>query len=87
MRRHRLYESEIPAVIEGLSLLMAREGRGQPQELEPDVWITEGFKALFRLKTHPTTRPAYPDPLTWAAILAFVNVSSASRSYLEAIPA
>jgi len=90
LRRHRLYETEIPAVIEGLSLLMAREGQGQPHEIEPDAWVTEGFKALFRVKTYPTTRPVYPDPMTWGAILAFINVSPASRDYLaameEAIP-
>ena len=68
-RRHRIHGDEIPEVLEGLKLRLR-----QHLEMEEDLAMaTVAFRAFYRLLTHQTGRPNYPDPVTWNTIAEWVR--------------
>ena len=72
-RRHRIYESEIPAVKEGLSLLLlnlyeTREGREKAEA---------ACRVLFRLDKKDPGRPKYPE-FDWDILPYFVDYFGSS---------
>ena len=68
-RRHRLYEEEIPEVIEGLRLRLQHH-----LKMREDIHgATVSFHAFYRLSTYCRGRPSYPSPVTWDLIESYVN--------------
>lgn len=56
-RRHRIYEEEVPEVIEGLKLRLLEllEEKTEPEKAEL------GFRVLYRLMSDKPGRPKYPE--------------------------
>ena len=68
-RRHRLHGDEVPEVIEGLRLRLQHH-----LETRADLYRAAiAFRAYFSLTEHVTSRPAYPDPITWSIIESRIN--------------
>ena len=67
-RRHRIYESEIPAVQEGLELLLLKlyETR-EDQDKAEAAW-----KLMYRLAKKDPGRPKYPE-FKWESIPGFLK--------------
>jgi hypothetical protein len=67
-RRHRIYESEIPAVKEGLRLLLLRlyETREERDKAEA------ACRVLFRLDKKDPGRPKYPE-FNWESLTYFIE--------------
>ena len=73
-RRHRIYESEIPAVKEGLRLLLSRlyETREERDKAEA------ACRVLFRLVKKDPGRPNYPD-FSWDSLPYFAEYYGSSE--------
>jgi hypothetical protein len=72
-KRHRIYESEIPAVKEGLKLLLLKL-----HEMREDQKKAEAAcRVLFRLDKSDPGRPKYPE-FDWDSIPYFVDYFGSS---------
>ena len=67
-RRHRIYEEEVPEVIEGLKLrlLDMLEEKTEPEKAEL------GFHVLYRLMSDKPGRPKYPE-FSWGLLDHFLD--------------
>ena len=67
-RRHRIYEEEVPEVIEGLKLRLFKllEEKTEPEKAEL------GFRVLYRLMRDKPGRPKYPD-FSWDLLYNFID--------------
>ena len=71
-RRHRLYENEIPEVVEGLKLRLSHLLENREDKICAEV----AFRALFRLSRNKPGRPKYPE-FSWDFIQYYLDVSKA----------
>jgi len=67
-RRHRLYEDEIPEVVEGLKLRLSQLLERGEEQLHAEI----AFRALYRLTRNKPGRPKYPE-FNWDFIQYYVN--------------
>ena len=67
-RRHRIYEEEVPEVIEGLKLRLFKllEEKTEPEKAEL------GFRVLYRLMSDKPGRPKYPE-FSWEFLDYFLE--------------
>jgi hypothetical protein len=66
-RRHRIYEDEVPEVIEGLKLRLFNLSE---EETEPEK-AEMGFRALYRMMRDKPGRPKYPE-FSWEFLNYFL---------------
>ncbi len=62
-KRHRLYQHEIPEVIEGLKLRLEKYHENKEDAEKAEV----AFRTLYRLTRKESGRPKYP-PFSWDLI-------------------
>jgi len=67
-RLHRLYEDEIPEVVEGLKLRLSQLLERSEEQLHGEI----AFRALYRLTRKRSGRPKYPE-FDWDFIQYYVN--------------
>jgi hypothetical protein len=67
-RRHRIYESEIPAVKEGLKLLLLELNETREDREKAEA----ACRVLFRLAKKDPGRPKYPE-FSWSTLENFAD--------------
>ena len=73
-RRHRLYNHEIPEVIEGLRLHLERLVEGREERERAEI----AFRALYRLTRDKPGRPRYPE-FSWGVVQHFLDWQDAEE--------
>ena len=62
-RRHRIYEAEIPVVMEGLRLLLERQLETKDEQEKAET----AFRVLYRFIFNDPGRPKYPE-FEWGTV-------------------
>jgi len=73
-RRHRLYNDEIPEVVEGLKLRLSHLLEEREEKINAEI----SFRTLFRLTRDKPGRPKYPE-FSWDLIQYYTNDYKAKK--------